>query len=305
MTSIDLGWDEEISSSFLLLEDGKIVAAGSRSFNVLKCIGVSPCHQGEGLSSKLVSLLSRDAVENGYSHLFLHTKPSKKEIFMSLGFYEVVSTEDAAILENRRNGIRSFVAGLPKAEHAKRIGCVVANCDPFTNGHLFLAKQAAMECDFIYFFVLSEQRSCFPAEKRHQLAKKALAHLPNVVVCSTGGYLVSSASFPTYFIKDKLHAGEINCELDLMLFAERFARPLRIGTRFVGTEPFCKVTNAYNMRMKALLPHYGIDVHEVERFRVDGEAVSAGKVRRLLEEGRKGEAKKLVPETSWDDLIGA
>ena len=45
-------------------------------------------------------------------------------------------------------------------------------------------------CDFLLFFLLSEDRSAFPADVRLKLAKEGLAHLKNVAVCPTNGYML-------------------------------------------------------------------------------------------------------------------
>ena len=57
-----------------------------------------------------------------------------------------------------------------------------------------------------------------------------------------------SATFPDYFLKDQSRAGEVWTELDLAVF-RRLAEKLGITRRFVGSEPFCPVTDAYNRAM--------------------------------------------------------
>ena len=161
------------------------------------------------------------------------------------------------LMENRRDGIRSFVASLPPAP-AGNVGAIVANCNPFTRGHRYLVETAAGQCDFLYVFLVSEDRSFFSARDRLELARRNLADLPNVAVCPTGDYMISAATFPTYFLKDQSRAAECSTELDLKIFAEHFARPLGITRRFVGEEPFCPVTRAYNRQMLKLLPTWGI-----------------------------------------------
>jgi [citrate (pro-3S)-lyase] ligase len=107
--------------------------------------------------------------------------------------------------------------------------------------------------------------------------------------------MVSYATFPDYFIKDKAQAKRINYALDLMIFAERFAKPLGIARRYVGTEPSCAVTAGYNAAMLALLPEMSIDVVLVARREHEGQAVSASTVRSLLHEAKLEEIEPLVP----------
>ena len=290
-----LDYDEEIQTSFLLMEDGRIAATGSRHGHTLKCVAVSPECRGEGYAASVLSLLTRDGVEAGYSRLFLYTKPCSAPSFQDMGFFPVASVRGAALMENRRDGIGQFVRGVRQTDWQGDIGCVVVNCDPFTNGHLYLVEQASAACDYLYIFVLSENRGYFPPDVRMNLVREGAAHIPNAAVCSTGDYLISSATFPAYFIKDKIRTAQVGCSLDLEIFAEHFAGPLGIRRRFVGTEPYCQVTRAYNEQMKAFLPARGIGVVEIPRFAVGGEAVSASRVRALVAEGRLKEIAPLVP----------
>ena len=77
-------------------------------------------------------------------------------------------------------------------------------------------------------------------------------------------------------------------------------RPLNIKYRFVGTEPYCPVTSAYNERMKQLLPQYGIEVVELQRL--DG--ISASQVRALASQGRWDQVAGMVPKVTLDYLMG-
>ena len=85
-------------------------------------------------------------------------------------------------------------------------------------------------------------------------------------------------------------------------FGQCIAPKLNIAYRFVGEEPFDKVTKQYNEQMQIVLSQYGIEVIEIPRKELEGEAVSASRVRKLIEEGKEEEAKKLVPVTTWDVL---
>jgi len=138
----------------------------------------------------------------------------------------------------------------------------------------------------------------FTAQERLAMAREGLADLSNVLVHPTGPYMVSSSTFPTYFIKDKARAGEVHCELDVRLFAEKIAPALSITRRYVGTEPSCAVTAAYNRRMKQLLPEYGVEVIELERFSVSGEIVSASRIRNYIRENRFEALEGLLPASS-------
>ena len=76
------------------------------------------------------------------------------------------------------------------------------------------------------------------------------------------------------------------------------SKDLRLGItkRFVGTEPFCAVTRAYNERMKQILPKYGVEVIEIPRIG----GISASLVRKAMAEGNLELVSKIVPETTME-----
>jgi [citrate (pro-3S)-lyase] ligase len=295
-----LSFDDDIEYTVNLLgEDGEIFATGSLAHNVLKCIAVSKELRGEGVSAAVVSELTSESYRRGRTHLFLFTKPLNEEQFASLGFYPMAKTNDVLMMENRKTGIDDYVKGLLKPESAGLIGAVVVNCNPFTLGHRYLMETASSRVDALHVFVLSEDRSKFPADLRFRLVKEGVSDLPNIYLHRSEDYIISSATFPKYFLKDHAKPDEANGTLDLVLFANRIAKPLGITVRFVGTEPFCQTTAAYNRLMKRVLPQYGIEVAELERK----DAISASKVRKLMAEGNTEEIRKLVPETTYRAIL--
>lgn len=298
LASSGLDFDEGCNLTVNALEDGEIIATGSLDGNVLKCIAVSPRHQGEGLSATIVTELRKAAFDNGENHLFIFTKPNNIDMFEGLSFYPVASTHDALLMESIKGGCESFVAAIPKKEGI--CGAIVANCNPFTLGHRYLIEEAAKQCDWLYLFILSEDKSRFSAHARLELAKKGVSDLDNVIVCPTGKYLISAATFPTYFIKDKTAAEDIKCDMDIEVFSGVFAKKLNITKRFVGTEPNSPVTNAYNERLKALLPQRNIRLVEIERKRANDEPISASRVRKLITQGDRAGLIPLLPQSTLE-----
>ena len=138
----------------------------------------------------------------------------------------------------------------------------------------------------------------FSAEQRLHMVRAGCSHLPNVLVHPSGPYMVSSATFPTYFLKEKQRTEEIHCELDVRLFGEKIAPALGITRRYAGTEPCCPVTARYNAQMKQLLPRYGVELREIERKTADGSAISASRAREMLSEGKRQELGALLPEST-------
>ena len=293
----ELEYDESIAFSAALMEEDEILATGSLDGNTIKCVAVDAKHQGEDLTAKILTELTQEAARRGHSHLLLYTKPKNQYLVQPLGFHPVMRTQDVLLMENRRNGLAKFLSELDR-EDGSPVGCIIAHANPFTLGHRYLIETAAKECAQVHVFVLSEDRGMFPAGTRLEMVKEGCRDLANVHVHPSGPYMVSSATFPSYFLKDKHKTGEIHCELDVKLFAEKIAPALGITRRYVGTEPNCTVTAAYNAQMKQMLPDYGIELIEVERKTLDGQPVSASRVRKLMEQNRLEEAAALLPETS-------
>ena len=290
--------DHGVQTTALLWEDGALAACGSRQDNVLKCIAVDPARQGEGLTATLLTGLRQDALRAGHRHLFLYTKPRNRAMFSSLFFYPIAQTGDVLLMENTRNGIGSFLDGLEVPCREGTVGAIVMHCNPFTRGHRWLVEQAAARCDHLYLFILSEDRGLFPAKDRLELVRRGTADLANVTVHPTGPYLISSATFPTYFLKDKATAGDVHCQLDVAVFTQYFVPRFGITCRFLGTEPLCPVTGRYNEMLAGQLPRSGVEVRILDRLEEAGAPVSASRVRSLLGQGREEELARLVPSTT-------
>lgn len=287
--------DADVESTVLVWDGETLAATGSRRGNLLKCIAVDPVYQGQDLTATVLTQLRQDAFAAGHNHLFLYTKPQNKWQFTALFFYPVAQTQQVLLMESKPKGIQTFLDALPTKEGGKTVGALVMNCNPFTLGHRHVIETAAKECDRVYVFVLSEGLSRFPAEDRLQLVKDGTADLKNVTVYPTGPYLISSATFPTYFLPDREQATRVQCLLDIEIFTKYYIPKFGITTRYVGTEPTSPMTDAYNAALKEYLP---IPLREIPRLEVDGVPVSASTVRGLLGTGQSELVAKLVPPTT-------
>ena len=291
-----------VEKTVIVWNEDEIAATGSRYDNILKLIAVDPSHRGEDLTSTVISELRRDAFGDGYRHLFLYTKPENEAIFTSLFFYPIAKTEKVLLLEDKKDGIKQFVENLPLASVSGRIGAIVMNCNPFTLGHRYLVERAAEECDFLYVFILSEDKSEFLFEDRFEMVKLGTAHLQNVSVVETGPYLISSATFPAYFIKDRDSVADAQCRLDIEVFIKHFVKPLGITHRYVGTEPLSPLTNAYNDALLRYLPERGVELVEIQRKTHGSEPISASRVRQLISNKEYDGLGALLPETTVNYL---
>jgi len=295
--------DENVEQTALVWDDDVLIAAASRQGNLLKCIAVAEERQGEGLLAKVLTPLRQEAIRQGHRHLFLYTKPANELLFTSLFFYPVVKTEQVLLMEDQKNGIGKFLDTLPAEPVNGVVGAAVMNCDPFTLGHRYLIETAAKACGQVYVFVLSEDRGRFSAADRLEMVKRGTADLPNVTVLPTGPYLISQATFPTYFLKEREKAEEIHCLLDIELFTRRFVPRFGISRRYVGTEPLSPMTNQYNSALREHLPEKGIALVEIPRLEKNGEAVSASAVRAAWQEGDMDKIRSLVPQTTYTYLL--
>lgn len=287
--------EEDTQQTVFIWDEEELIATGSRKGNLLKCIAVDPARQGEGLTASILTALKQEAHKEGHSHLFLYTKPRNKMLFEPLFFYPVAQTKNVLLMESVRGGIKAFLDSLEAPVRAGKIGAIVMNANPFTYGHRYLAEKAAGECDHVYIFVLSEDRSEYSAADRMEMVKLGTAHLSNVTVLPTGPYLISEATFPKYFLKDRETAQREHYLLDLAVFTRWFVPHFGITHRYAGTEPNCVVTAGYNAAMEEILPQSGVTFRQIPRRELEGTAVSAGTVRAETDEER---LLKLVPRST-------
>ena len=315
LTKMELEYDDGIEYSTCILNDeNEIIGTGSVDRNVLKCIAIDPKYQGQGLSAMILSELIQYEFEQGRTHFFIYTKPQNLEMFADMGFYKILQTEYVLFMENRRDGFGNFLEQVRKetqeklceleacVTESKGVGAIVANCNPFTLGHRYLIERALEESDYVHLFLLSDERSTFSPKERYDMVCEGIRDLERVILHWTSDYMVSAATFPTYFFKDKVEGQKANCRLDLELFAQRIAPALGISKRFVGTEPNCAVTGVYNQLMKEVLPQYGIEVREIEREQIQEVPISASFVRRCIGEEKWEDIHSMVPEGVYEYL---
>ena len=182
-------------------------------------------------------------------HLFLYTKVKSSRFFGDLGFYEIARVEDTLVfMENRRDGFGAYLRDLEKTRTEGKSAALVMNANPFTLGHQYLVERAAAACDTLHLFVVSEDASLVPFAVRRKLVEAGVAHLPNVVLHDSGPYIISNATFPSYFLKDEAAVIDGHARLDLAVFT-KIAAALNITARYVGEEPASQVTGLYNQIM--------------------------------------------------------
>ena len=278
-------------------EEEELIATGSCFGNTIRCLAVAGGHRGEGLLVQVVSHLLDVQARRGNLQVFLYTKPENLAFFEGLGFSQIARTEDVAFLENRRQGFARYCASLKRVS-GEKIAAIVMNANPFTLGHRHLIGQAAKENDVVYLFLLSENFGPIPFSVRKRLVQEGIAHLNNVVLQETGPYMISSATFPSYFLKDADTVIRAQAKLDLQVFAE-IAKHLGIQRRYVGEERTSHVTALYNQVMEERLPAMGMECVVVPRLETDGRVISASTVRRAIQEGRLESVRDMLPDSTF------
>lgn len=286
--------------------DNVLVATGSCFGNTLRCLAVSEGYQGEGLLNKIISHLITFQFHRGFSHLFVYTKVESASYLLDLGFYEIACVEDKLIfLENKKDGFSSYIKKLEKESKTtknEKQASIVMNANPFTLGHLHLVEQASKENDVVHLFMVSEDSSLIPFEIRKKLIIEGTKHLSNVIYHDTDSYMISHATFPSYFLKDQEMVMEIQAKLDIEVFI-KIAKALHIKKRYVGEEPFSQVTKIYNDIMVKSLKYQGIECTVIPRLKINDEMVSASKVRLAIKNNDFNQVKQWVPKTTYSYLV--
>lgn len=319
-------------------DDGEMIAGGGLKGNVIKCVAVDDAHKGEAIANTLISHLIAHANEEGHSNVMLFTKPKNRQLFESLSFRLLAEAPEAVLMETGIGGINNTVEQLKKIKEEGEVckennqeckkeektnlnittpqylnpstpqplitttplrGVVVMNCNPFTLGHRYLIEQAAKQVERLFVMVVREDCSLFSYAERKAMVEQGVAHLKNVTVIDGSEYAISQATFPTYFLKRLDDAADTQMLLDLDLFRRHIAPALGATVRFVGTEPTDRLTRRYNQLMHEVLA----DVREIVRLEKEGNAVSASRVRKAMEQGDMSTIRQLVPPTTLPYII--
>lgn len=319
-------------------DDGEMIAGGGLKGNVIKCVAVDDAHKGEAIANTLISHLIAHANEEEHSNVMLFTKPKNRQLFESLSFRLLAEAPEAVLMETGIGGINNMVEQLKKIKEEGEVckennqgckkeektnlnittpqhlnpstpqllttttplrGVVVMNCNPFTLGHRYLIEQAAKQVERLFVMVVREDCSLFAYAERKAMVEQGVAHLKNVTVIDGSEYAISQATFPTYFLKRLDDAADTQMLLDLDLFRRHIAPALGATVRFVGTEPTDRLTRRYNQLMHEVLA----DVRETARLEKKGNAVSASRVRKAMEQGDMSTIRQLVPPTTLPYII--
>ena len=185
-----------------------------------------------------------------------------------------------------------------------KVGAIIMNCNPFTKGHKYLIEKAREMVDFLYVFVVEEDKSYYSFKDRFEMVKRGVSDLNNIKVLPSGNFILSKDTFAQYFDKESITEVE-DMSWDIRIFGEVVAKELGITYRFVGEEPKDIVTREYNETMKRILPEYGINVIEIPRISTpDRDVISATTVRKLIQVKDWEGLEKYCPKSTIEFLKG-
>ena len=304
LAGFELKYDANIDYTVVIRENEKIIATASKGKNIIKCFAIDKNHQGEGISGSILTNVTNRMFDEGYFHSMVFTKTSNQDIFKGIGYKEVAQTDKVILMEMGTNSIDKTIEKIKKSiDMDKQKAMLVMNCNPFTYGHQYLVEKAASENEEVIIFVVEEDKSAFPFKTRIELVRKGTAHLPNVKVVAGSEYIISSATFPNYFLRKEDDSLMEYTKLDATIAGKQFGKKLNINRRYIGEEPYCKVTSRYNQALMEILPKYNMEVVLVPRKEIDHTAISASIVREKLKEGKIEELKELVPPTTFEFLV--
>ncbi len=303
LNSQNINYEENIDTTFAKYESDKLVASASIYKNIIKCVAIDDSFKGGAVFNSLMTSVLNEIHENNYDKAFVYTKPVYEDSFSSIGFKKIEQVgSDLIFMERADKGFKSYLEKLSeKKVSVDNIGAVVLNANPFTLGHRHLIEYGLSHVKFLHIFVVSEDESYFNTNDRYNMVDLGTRDLKNISLHKTDNYLISSATFPSYFIDEDKSVTKIQASLDAKIFKNHIARVLGIKKRFVGEEKTDQTTNIYNQTMKEVFnkePNK-IELIEIPRKKSSDEIISASKVRDYLEAGEVEKIKNFVPETTY------
>ncbi|MBN2300380.1 MAG: GNAT family N-acetyltransferase [Acholeplasmataceae bacterium] len=293
-----LRYEDKITSTIGFYDEHKLIATGSIYENTIKMIAVDKDYRHDNLTGQILIKLIEQLQEKGISKYFIYTTPQNKKYFQDFSFSLVAETPDIVLLENNvmtiNDTLLKIKMSLPKMTGT--ISAIVMNCNPVTFGHLYLIESCAKENDHVIIFLVEENKSVFSFDVRLKLLKASTNHIKNVHIIPSTSYIISSATFPTYFLKELSEASQIYMNLDITIFKNYFMPIFNIAKRYVGDEPFDMTTNAYNQTMENILKSKVKIIHRIEANQAP---ISASIVRKLAKERHFDQLKFLVPKPTY------
>ncbi len=95
-------YDEKIEYSVCILNDSyEIIATGSVTENIIKCIVVEPGKDSQQFFMTIISKLIQYEFGRGRKHIMIYAEPQRRAILEELGFYLIHQTDKIVFMENQ------------------------------------------------------------------------------------------------------------------------------------------------------------------------------------------------------------
>lgn len=295
----DCGLQADVPTLYLGAYDAdeRLVAGAGLDGNIIKGVAVRQELRGEAVVNTLFSRLLQIAYANGHTNVFVFTKPEYRSLFESLAMHCIATCDRAVLLEYNARGVASYCNSLRQIAYdgGNTRGVIVMNCNPLTLGHRYLIEQASAQVDSLYIIPVKEDVSMFSYAQRRAMMEECCKDIPNANVCPGSDYIISRATFPTYFLKANTDISAVHIALDCDLFSRHILPALGASVRFVGTEPTDPLTRAYNEAMSSLLP---CEVRQIPRLCVNGQPISASRLRKRITDPKEGNPLRLAHKSA-------
>ena len=289
---------EKSDEYFAIRDDGKIIATGAYKDNVIKLLAVDADYREEGFLPKIISHIKDELLSKGFKTTYIFTKPEYESVFNSLSYKTFAKTDKMLLVADNFDEYNELINRVNDA--GKFNACIVMNANPFTKGHRYLVEYAAQRISNVIVFVVEANKSKFTFEERFKMVEDGLQDIW-VEVMPGGKFIISDMTFPSYFLKDDTDVARAHASLDAEIFVNRIAKDLGIRQRYVGDEPYDKLTQIYNEELKKR-ENENFKLMVVRRKAVEDEIISASKVRKLIEEGK--DFSKFLPESTLSIIGG-
>ena len=300
LNSMDLFWDEDIVDTYYIEINNEVIATGSRSDKVIKCLAVKKEWQSHKLISLIIDVITESFFKEGIYHYFVVTRRKNEEIFKSLGFKEIIKNDLIIFMEKGISSINLKLTALKEGLERElkidldklNIGAIILNANPVTNGHLKLIEYASKYHDLLLLFLVEEEKSWLTYIERTSLLFISTQHLGNIKILPSTEYLVSSATFPNYFLKDNVSRYEYMEMVDPLIFKKYFMPIFNIKKRYIGTEIKPYMVSYNNALVKAL----DGKIEVIKRYEDNGVIISSSHVRELIYSDGVDAVLKYIPK---------
>lgn len=316
---------DSLESAYCIFNEAEeIIASGGREKNILKCFAVNPVYKGLGLTGEIISALLKEGYKAGYKSFFIFTKKKTIDFFIEANFSVLQTTDDSALLYRGEKSVEESLKEKVKTYYPDFIfpqngndtvvcsnhknAAIVMNANPFTLGHRYLTEKAYEFCGTekkLFVFVVETDNSFFSFKERFALVQENVKDLNNVFVLPSSEFLISAATFPSYFLKEKTLVQKNQTQLDARMFLKYFVPLFNIGVRFLGEEPLDKNTELYNETLQNELPP-ACSVKIIPRKKIITENsemfISATAVREAYKNGNLEKVKNYIPAATYTFL---